>query len=161
MCVCAPPGICSIRLKAHMDTFQYTVLPYLPNTTDLFRQAAMKFKTKVHPSPQFCMAEAAPKGTKTSRREKGDQKISTRPRFYSWNTENQKKTDETVGTSPHISKGSYSKAMYFLGCLHKSETSLHSWPYCCWQGTLSICGFLFAGFSTHIGHQVFFQLLKL
>lgn len=77
-----------------------------PNTRDDFRQAAMKFKTKVHPSPQFCMAEAAPKGTKTSRREKGDQKISTRPRFYSWNPENQKKkTNETVGTSPHISKG--------------------------------------------------------
>ncbi len=57
----------------------------------------MKFKTKVHPSPQSCMAETAPNGTKISMREKGDQKISTRPRFSRWKTENQKKNEWNSG----------------------------------------------------------------
>ena len=45
------------------------------------RHATTKFKMKVQPSSQ-CEAEYAPSGTKTSRTEKGDQKISIRPQCF-------------------------------------------------------------------------------
>lgn len=45
---------------------------------------ATKLSRKVQPSPQSHVAEAAPNGTKTSRSEKGDQKISHKPRSGSF-----------------------------------------------------------------------------